>query len=101
MMFKPPNPDALVSQVVKISRGDSEALLQADRWIVYRRLQELMIPCWCPEDGSLWVEVNHGLAAILLRSTVQQLFASRQELVDWLERCWETKFPQTSNQYEN
>jgi hypothetical protein len=81
-MFKPSNPDALVSQVAKISRSD--------RWLIHHRLQELMIPCWCPEDGSLWVEIHHGIQAILLRSTVQQLVSSRPELVDWLERCWET-----------
>lgn len=85
MMFTPSNPQALVSEVGKISRSD--------RWIVHRRLQELTIPCWCPADGSLWVEIEHGIDAILLRSIVQQLVASRQELVDWLDRCWETKLP--------
>lgn len=64
---------------------------QTLRWQIHRRLQELMIPCWCPADGSLRVEVNHGVAAVLLRSTVQQYVASRQELVNWLEQCWETR----------
>lgn len=82
-MFRSSNPQALVSEVGKISRSD--------RWIVYHRLQELTISCWCPADGTLWVEIEHGIDAILLRSIVQQLVASRQELIDWLERCWETK----------
>lgn len=80
-MFTPSDPNASVSQVVNVSR--------VDRWPIYHRLQELMIPCWCPADGSLRVEVNNSIAAVLLRSTVQQFVASRQELVDWLERCWQ------------
>jgi hypothetical protein len=60
-----------------------------DRWRIYHRLQELMIPAWCPEDGSLWVEVDNAIAAVLVRSTVQQFVASRHELLDWLEYCWE------------
>jgi len=60
-----------------------------DRWRIYHRLQELMIPCWCPEDGSLRVEVQGGMGALLLRSVVQQFVASRQEMVFWLERCWD------------
>jgi hypothetical protein len=83
MMSQPSNSNALVGQIVKVARSD--------RWLVYRRLQELTIPCWCPSDGSLWVEVNHSIAAILVRSTIEQFTASRQELVEWLERCWDTE----------
>ncbi|NEP46742.1 MAG: hypothetical protein F6K35_49150 [Okeania sp. SIO2H7] len=90
-MSKPSNPQSLAIEVGKISRSD--------RWIVHRRLKELTIPCWCPDDGSLWVEIEHGIHAILLRSAVQQLVAPRHELIDWLERCWETKLstPSKSN----
>ncbi|BAT52791.1 hypothetical protein NOS3756_17320 [Nostoc sp. NIES-3756] len=59
-----------------------------DRWQIYHRLQELMIPCSCHADGSLRVQVNSWLTAILVRSTVMQFLGSRQELIDWLERCW-------------
>ncbi|MGF1480525.1 MAG: Asr1405/Asl0597 family protein [Cyanophyceae cyanobacterium] len=76
-------PDAFVSQVAKIHRSD--------RWSVYRRLQELNISCWCPQDGTLWVEIDHCIDAILLRSTIQQFASTRYELTDWLERCWETE----------
>lgn len=92
-MLTPPSPDALVSQVAKLSRSD--------RWFAYRRLQELRISCWCPADGSLWVAVNNCTDAILLRSTVQQLVAPRQELVTWLERCWDSPVSQTSDRYHN
>jgi hypothetical protein len=60
-----------------------------DRWRIYHRLQELTIPCWCLDDGSLRVEVQNGMGALLLRSVVQQFLASRQEMVNWLERCWD------------
>jgi hypothetical protein len=62
---------------------------RCDRWSIYHRLQELMIPCWCLEDGSLKVEVNDSVAAILVRSVVHQIVASRQELLKWLENCWQ------------
>ncbi|PNW28219.1 UNVERIFIED_CONTAM: hypothetical protein BEN50_03225 [Euhalothece sp. KZN 001] len=75
-------PDGFVSLVIKINRSD--------RWRVSRRLQELEISCWCPQDGTLWVEINGWVDAILLRSTVQQFASSRYELASWLERCWET-----------
>ena len=34
---------------------------RSDRWSVHRRLQELNIPCWCPEDGALWVKLTIAL----------------------------------------
>jgi hypothetical protein len=64
---------------------------RSDRWWIYHRLQELMIPCWCLPDGSLQVEVSNGLTVILLHSVVQQSIAPRHQLVDWLNRCWQTK----------
>ncbi|MGF1491384.1 MAG: Asr1405/Asl0597 family protein [Microcoleaceae cyanobacterium] len=60
-----------------------------DRWQVYHRLQELSIPCWCLDDGSLRVEVQTTNAAVIVRSVVQQFTASRRDLVSWLEQCWQ------------
>lgn len=88
-MFIPPSSDGLISQVVNINRGD--------RWTVYRRLKELKILCWCPNDGSLWVKIDHAIDGILLRSTVQHSVANRQELVDWLDRCYSAPLTQTFN----
>ncbi len=60
----------------------------SDRWRIYHRLQELKITCSCPADGSLRVQVNTLLEAVLIRSTVIQFLATRHELINWLERCW-------------
>ncbi len=78
-----PNAHVLLIDVISVPR--------IDRWRVYHRLQELKIPCWCLPDGSLHVEVQTGVGALLLRSVVQQVVAPRQEMVSWLERCWETE----------
>ncbi len=65
------------------------AVPQIERWRICYRLQELMIPCSCPEDGSLQVEVQNSIVALLLWSVVRQFLSPRQEMVQWLERCWE------------
>ncbi|HLO85070.1 MAG TPA: hypothetical protein VK203_08685 [Nostocaceae cyanobacterium] len=70
----------------------SEQILQiplGDRWQIYHRLQELMIPCSCLPDGCLSVQVNSPQTAILVRSILMQFFASRHQLIEWLECCWQ------------
>ncbi|KGF73805.1 hypothetical protein DO97_10380 [Neosynechococcus sphagnicola sy1] len=74
-----PNVIDSTAQIIEVSR--------IDRWRICYRLQELMIPCWCLQDGTLRVEIQSSISAVLLRSVVQQFVASRQELVNWLERC--------------
>ncbi|MEA5516114.1 Asr1405/Asl0597 family protein [Nodularia sp. UHCC 0506] len=64
----------------------------ADRWQVHKRLQELDIPCWCEVNQPLRVEINHPLAIFQLWSVVQQLTASRQELICHLENCWKSRY---------
>ncbi|MEM8718169.1 MAG: Asr1405/Asl0597 family protein [Cyanobacteria bacterium P01_G01_bin.39] len=81
-MCKSTLPNSFVSQVTKIQRSE--------RWSVRRRLQELNIPCWCPQDGALWIEIDSCLNAILIRSIIQQFVSTRSESIDWLERCWST-----------
>lgn len=71
--------------------GQAVSVQRCDRWSIHHRLQELNIPCACPADGSLRVEVNHALALLLVRSTLHQFSLSRQEGVTWLERCWHTR----------
>jgi hypothetical protein len=79
----PHTPIPETAQPITVSRSD--------RWLIYHRLQDLTIPCWCLEDGSLHVEVNNLTNALLVRSVVQQIIAPRQELITWLERCWEVR----------
>jgi hypothetical protein len=60
----------------------------ADRWEVFRRLQELDIPSWCESNKPLTVEIKDTVAAVQLWSVMQQLTASRQDSIRMLERCW-------------
>jgi len=68
------------------------SVARSDRWRISYRLQELMIASNCAPEGSLQIEVNTALAAILVHSVFRQYVMSRQELVDWLERCWDNKY---------
>ncbi len=62
-----------------------------DRWQVYRRLQELSIPCECGTNQPLRYQIKDVTAAIQLWSVVRQLTVPRQELASWLERCWQIR----------
>jgi hypothetical protein len=58
------------------------------RWIIYRRLEQMAIPCWCSLGQPLRVQVDSGLAVLQLWSIIRQVTASRGEHIDWLQRCW-------------
>lgn len=77
------NSSGLESFTVPIS-----TVSRCDRWQAQHRLQNLSVSCRCASDGNLLVEVTSPVAALQVRSVVQQLTASRLELVSWLERCW-------------
>jgi hypothetical protein len=62
-----------------------------DRWQVYRRLQELEIPCQCGTNQPLRYHLKDVAAAIQLWSVVRQLTVERRELASWLERCWQIR----------
>jgi hypothetical protein len=49
-----------------------------DRWQVYRRLQELAIPCECGTNQPLRYQLQDVTAAIQLWSVVRQLTVPRQ-----------------------
>lgn len=63
----------------------------ADRWQVYRRLQELGIPCSCEVEQPLRVQIKNTNQAVQLSSVLKQFTASRQELLDSLERSWQAR----------
>lgn len=87
--FSPVDPDTSQNDLPDINHSTHVVSVpRIDRWRIYHRLQELRIPCWCLPDGSLRVEVQNSMSALLLRSVVQQFVASRQEMVKWLDRCW-------------
>lgn len=74
------HPEFPTPQVIEVSG--------IDRWQIYRRLQELQIPCQCAAHQPLQVEIHSSNAAIQLWSAIRQVSAPRDELVDWLDRCW-------------
>jgi hypothetical protein len=69
--------------------GQVIAVPKGDRWRIHHRLQELKIPSRCTADGSLRVEIDHAIELLLVYSIHRQFTATRQELVNWLERCWQ------------
>lgn len=81
--MKPSSSRPAANQIVEIAF--------ADRWQVYRRLQELAIPCQCGTNQPLTVQIDHAATAVQLWSVVRQLTAPRRELVSWLEHCWKTR----------
>lgn len=60
-----------------------------ERWNVYRRLQELSIPCDCASGKLLKVRVHTPTDALQVWGVVRQFTASRQVAVAHLERCWQ------------
>ncbi len=77
------NSEGETQQVVTVNR--------AEKWSIYYRLQELQIPCQCSTDRPLQVQLDSTKTAIQLWSVARQFSASRQELVDWLNCCWQLK----------
>ena len=67
-----------------------------DRWHIYRRLQELKIPCKCSTGKPLTVTIDTPTAVIQVWSVTRTQsilhgrgFANgRSQLVDWLNRCF-------------
>ncbi|MGF1493473.1 MAG: Asr1405/Asl0597 family protein [Microcoleaceae cyanobacterium] len=59
-----------------------------DRWLVYYRLKDLDIPCWCQVGQPLRVRISTPAEAAQLSSVVKQHTASRHELIQNLEKCW-------------
>ena len=77
------NSPSEINQVVEVA--------PSDRWLVHRRLQELDIPCNCSTNKPLTVELYSPMTAIQVWSVHKQLTATRHDLIDWLNHCWQTK----------
>lgn len=76
----PSNPNLQLGQTFKIQG--------IDRWQVYRRLDELAVPCWCAPHQPLQVRIDNTTIALQVWSVLKQFTASKQELCEWLEGCW-------------
>jgi hypothetical protein len=71
--------------------SDPQTPLEIDlieRWNVYRRLQELSIPCQCSCGQPLKVEVASPTAALQVWSVIRRFTSSREIAIDALENCW-------------
>ncbi|MFM7406439.1 MAG: Asr1405/Asl0597 family protein [Cuspidothrix sp.] len=64
----------------------------ADRWQVYQRLQELDITCICEINEPLTVEIKNTTTAIQIWSVVKRFTASRQDLIENLEKSWRSPY---------
>jgi|GEM_PF-1837154 len=60
----------------------------ARRWEVYRRLKSLGIDCQCSTNEPLLVNLNSPMTSIQVWSVVRQSDIKREQLVDWLDGCW-------------
>ena len=81
--MKPNPPSPAIAHIVDIK--------YTERWQIYRRLQELEIPCHCSTNQPLQVEIDSPLAIAQLCSVVELSIAPRSELIDRLENCWKLK----------
>ncbi len=61
------------------------------KWDIYHRLKALEIDCQCQTNQPLLIQLNTTQSAIQVWSVVKHLSAPRQELVSWLNRCWQLK----------
>ena len=61
------------------------------RWDVFRRLQTLEINCQCSTNEPLLADIDSPIAAIQIWSVVRQCSESRQDLIHWLNNCWQIK----------
>ena len=59
------------------------------RWDAFRRLQTLGIKCQCSTNEPLLIYLHSPTTVIQIWSVLRQCGASRSNLVDWLESCWE------------
>lgn len=58
-----------------------------ERWNVFRRLNELAIPCECACGEPLRVTVDTPAAALQVWSVTQQFLAPRKMQIQRLEHC--------------
>ncbi len=60
-----------------------------DRWLVYKRLQELEIPCSCETNQPLTVQISNPVDLVQVWSVIRHFSASRQQLIRILKKSWQ------------
>lgn len=65
------------------------AIASQDKWSIYRRLQELEIPCFCVAYQPLTVQVDGPTEAIQVWSVTQQMIQPRSRQILRLQKCWQ------------
>ncbi|MFM7424770.1 MAG: Asr1405/Asl0597 family protein [Elainella sp.] len=83
------SPSGLDSAALSFADPFMLPISRSERWQVHQRLIELDIRSCCLQGGGLAVEVANPVALIQLRSLLLQLTAPRQQLLGWLEHCWQ------------
>lgn len=76
---------------MEISESEAIATLNLDpiaRWNVFKRLQELAIPCECALGQPLRVAIASPAAALQVWSVVQHHTRPRAQAIATLEHCW-------------
>lgn len=84
-------------------QADRNAILEIQsehRWPIYHRLQSLDISCWCSVYKPLQVQLDSPLVLIQVQQVIRQITASRQDLMDWLEVCWQQPYEPPQNSCE-
>lgn len=71
------------------SLNSPSSLHGMERWDVYHRLQELGILCECSLNNPLKVYLDSPEQVILFWGVVKQITATRLELIEWLQACWQ------------
>ncbi len=74
------------------SKSEIVKVAWSDRWQVYHRLKALEIECSCQTDQPLQANLNNPKTAIQIWSVVKQCTANRQELINWLNQCWQIQY---------
>ena len=76
--------EAVIQQVIEVNG--------VERWAVYRRLQEIEIPCSCSINQPLTAIINSPIALVQLWSVLRCCTSSRQEMILFLQKCWYYNF---------
>lgn len=71
-------------------QAESLIEIQSDqRWLIYLRLRDLGIPCWCKAYQPLRIQLDSPTAILQFQQVLRSVTASKQDLAGWLEDCWQ------------